>query len=364
MEQWLGMPVKASAHAAEIDQMTAVMHWIMLILFVGWSVFFVYVLIRFRRSRNSQADYAGVRSHFSSYVEGAVAIVEAVLIIGFAVPLWAKRVNAFPPEGEATVVRVVAEQFAWNAHYPGADGIFGRTDVKLVSADNPLGLDREDPAAKDDITTINQLNLPINKPVIIYLSSKDVIHSFGVTYLRVKQDAIPGERIPLWFTPTKTNEQIQEELARMHSIAGQTVSVERAANRISMDEYKDKAGNVLVARGDFISEEHVARLKEAGIDEVVVTVDHSTLVAMKEYKDPDGNVIVGVRERLTDDVVLKLTAMGITEVYSAPDTPLEIACAQLCGLGHYRMRGFITLQTPEEFAAWFATESSYLQQQQ
>jgi cytochrome c oxidase subunit 2 len=362
MEQWLGMPVKASAHAAEIDQMTAVMHWIMLALFIGWSIFFFYVIIRFRRTRHARANYAGVRSHFSSYVEGAVAIVEAILIIGFAVPLWAKRVNAFPPEGESTVVRVVAEQFAWNVHYPGADGIFGRTDIKLVSAENPLGLDRDDPAARDDITTINQLNLPINKPVIVYLTSKDVIHSFGVTYLRVKQDAIPGERIPVWFTPTKTNEQIQEEIARMHSIAGQTVRVERAANRIAMSDYSDKAGNLLVARGGFVSEEVVEQLKQLGIDEVMVTVDHSTLVAMQEYKDGEGNTIVAKRERLTDEVVLKLTAAGITEVYAAPDTPVEIACAQLCGLGHYRMRGFITLQTPEEFAAWLATESSYLQQ--
>ena len=362
MQQWLGMPVEASAHASEIDQMTAVMHWIMLILFVGWSIFFIYVLIRYRRSKSAKADYAGVKSHFSSYMEGTVVVVEAVLIIGFAIPLWAKRVNAFPPEGEATVVRVVAEQFAWNAHYPGADGIFGRTDLKLVSAENPLGIDRNDPAAKDDIATINQLNLPINKPVIIHLSSKDVIHSFGVTYLRVKQDAIPGESIPLWFTPTKTNIQIQEELTHKYSTHGQTVSVARAMNRVAMSEYTDKTGASIVGPGGFIGEDIVAKLNEAGIREVTVTVDHSNLIAMKEYKDPDGNIIAPKGERLTDDIVIKLNRMGVTEVLAAPDTPLEIACAQLCGLGHYRMRGFMTIQTPEEYAAWLAQEASYLEQ--
>ena len=61
-----------------------------------------------------------------------------------------------------------------------------------MSADNPLGLDRTDPAAKDDITTINQLNLPVDRPVLVHLSSKDVIHSFGLYEMRVKQDAIPG----------------------------------------------------------------------------------------------------------------------------------------------------------------------------
>jgi cytochrome c oxidase subunit 2 len=99
---------------------------------------------------------------------------------------------------------VVAEQFAWNVHYPGADGEFGRTDAKLVNPDNPIGLDRNDPSGKDDITTINRLNLPVGKPVIVFLSSKDVVHSFGLPQMRVKQDAVPGIVQPVWFTPTAT----------------------------------------------------------------------------------------------------------------------------------------------------------------
>jgi cytochrome c oxidase subunit 2 len=103
-------------------------------------------------------------------------------------------------------VRVVAEQFAWNVHYPGSDGQFGRTLAELMSADNPIGLDRTDPAARDDIATINQLNLPVDRPAIIHLSSKDVIHSFSLIQMRVKQDTIPGESIPVWFTPTMTGD--------------------------------------------------------------------------------------------------------------------------------------------------------------
>ena len=102
--------------------------------------------------------------------------------------------------------RVVGEQFAWNIQYPGPDGKFGRTDINRVSADNPLGLDRTDPNAKDDITSINQLYLPVNRPVLVHLSSKDVIHSFGVYELRVKQDAIPGMTMPVWFVPIRPGE--------------------------------------------------------------------------------------------------------------------------------------------------------------
>jgi cytochrome c oxidase subunit 2 len=110
-------------------------------------------------------------------------------------------------------VRVVAEQFAWNVHYPGADHIFGKTDVKLVSSANPLGLDITDPHAKDDIATLNQLYLEVNRPIIVRLSSKDVIHSFGLPYMRVKQDAIPGMVVPVHFTPIKTSGDETWEIA-------------------------------------------------------------------------------------------------------------------------------------------------------
>ena len=206
MRELLEIPVAASAHANQIDLMTILVHWLMAFLFIGWGAFFVYTLIRFRQSANPKANYAGVKSHMASYIEWAVAAIELVLIVAFAIPAWAARVDAFPSEAESTVVRVVAEQFAWNVHYPGADGQFGRTDIKLVAADNPLGLDRSDPAAKDDFNSVNQLALPVNKPAIIHLSSKDVIHSFSLIQMRVKQDTIPGESIPVWFTPTVTGD--------------------------------------------------------------------------------------------------------------------------------------------------------------
>ena len=114
---------------------------------------------------------------------------------------------------------------------------------------NPLGLDRSDPAAQDDVTTVNQLYLPVNKPIIVRLRSKEVIHSVGVPEFRVKQDAIPGLTIPIWFVPNVTTAEMR------------------------------------------------ARTKN-------------------------------------------------------PEFQYEIACAQLCGLGHARMRGFVTVETADEFQKW------------
>jgi cytochrome c oxidase subunit 2 len=207
MKTFLDMfPIQASTHAAEVDHMTILVHWLMLVLFIGWGIFFLFVLFRFRKGANPKASYTGAHGKFAKSTEVAVALIEIGLLVFYAIPAWATRVKAFPAETEATVVRVVAEQFAWNIHYPGPDGKFGRTDVKLVSADNPLGLDRTDANAKDDITTINQLNLPVDRPVLVHLSSKDVIHSFGLYEMRVKQDAIPGMTIPVWFIPNRVGE--------------------------------------------------------------------------------------------------------------------------------------------------------------
>lgn len=206
MLEWLGLPVAASAEAGAVDEIMALVHWLMLVLFVGWSAFFVYVLVRFRRSRQPVAAYHGVRARWATWVEGGVLAAEVALLAFFSVPVWSARVDALPSEQASTVVRVVAEQFAWNVHYPGADGVFGRTDIRLVNPDNPLGLDRRDPAGRDDITTINRLNMPIGKPVVVHLSTKDVIHSFALPEMRIKQDTTPGISQPVWFTPTVIGE--------------------------------------------------------------------------------------------------------------------------------------------------------------
>jgi cytochrome c oxidase subunit 2 len=241
MLQYLGMPVAASAHAAEVDNMLVLVHWLMLVLFVGWGGFFLFVLVRFRKGANPKASYTGAKGKFAKGTEVAVALIEVALLVFYAIPAWARRVTNFPAGNDAVIVRVTGHQFAWEVQYPGADGKFGRTDEKLVSADNLIGLDRKDPDAKDDIVTSNQLNLPVDRPVLVHLSSQDVIHSFGLYEMRVKQDAIPGLDIPVWFIPNRTGEY-------------------------------------------------------------------------------------------------------------------EIACSQLCGLGHYRMRGFVTIQSAADYDKWMAEQ--------
>ena len=258
----LGLPVNAASHGHMIDSVLGWVHWIMIILFAGWGLYLIIALIKFSSKANPKADYKGVQSHYSQLAEVSVIIFEAFLLIGLSIPLWSQLKTTVPDSNETVHVRVIAQQFAWNIHYPGADGIFGDTDINLVDEEtNPIGLVREGNGA-DDIVTLNQLHLPVNRQALIYLSSKDVIHSFGIPEMRVKQDAIPGMTIPVYFTPTMT----------------------------SADFLKEIQGSARDGQG------------------------------------------------------------------------YEIACAQLCGNSHYRMKGYLTVETEDEFNAWLDEEAEYLEE--
>src|SRR5882724_9936530 len=199
----LGLPELASSTGRGVDDLMVYVHYLMVLLFVGWVAYFGYVLWRFNAKRAAKANYEGSKSHLPSYVELFVVGVEAVLLIGFAFPIWAKNVSHFPEAKDSTVIQIMAQQFAWNARYPGLDGNFGRQDMKLISNGNIFGVDPADALGKDDVQVLNDIHVPVNKPVLIYLSSKDVIHSLKLVSMRVTQDAIPGLRIPCTFTPTK-----------------------------------------------------------------------------------------------------------------------------------------------------------------
>lgn len=205
----LGMPVLASENGQEVDLLIIYIHWLMIALFVGWLAYFLYCIWRFRASRNPKADHVGARSHASTWIELVVAGVEVVLLVAFAIPMWARAADVTKfsekDKAEATNVQIIAQQFNWNVRYPGKDGKFGKQSMQLVNEQNMFGVDAADEAGKDDVQVVPaaEIHVPIGKPVVAYISSKDVIHSFKIIAMRVTQDAIPGMRIPVWFKPTQ-----------------------------------------------------------------------------------------------------------------------------------------------------------------
>lgn len=197
---WL--PPLASEHGAGIDRMINYLLVTVGGLFVVGHVALGYFIWRF--SREDRVTYrlasAKVERRWSLIPILLMTLIAEGGVFVLGLPVWAKFYGAAPPPGSIPV-EVTAEQFAWNIRYPGQDGVFGRTDPRLISLDNPLGLDPEDPAAQDDLVLLDELYLPVNIPARIRLRSKDTLHSFFLPHLRVKQDAVPGMTIEIWFVP-------------------------------------------------------------------------------------------------------------------------------------------------------------------
>jgi len=214
---WLPEAITTTAPA--IDRLFYVVLWITGVVFVLVQATLLGFLVRYRQRAGRRASYI----HGNTLVEIVWTIIPALILIVLTFhsqQVWS-QIRGTPPPADLQL-EITAEQFAWNIRYPGPDGVLN---------------------TPDDITTINQLHLPLQQTVLIHLKSKDVIHSFFVPQFRMKLDAVPGLTGRLWVSTTK-------------------------------------AGN------------------------------------------------------------------------------FEIACAELCGLGHYRMRGFVTVESPEAFQQWLRTSAS------
>ncbi len=200
-KRWL--PTLASEHGAGIDRMLSYLLLTVGGLFVVGHLILGYFIWRFGGEGRVSYRLASPQTErrWSLIPVVLMTVIAEGGVFALGLPVWAKFYAAAAPT-DAIPVEVTAEQFAWNVRYPGEDGKLGRTDPQLISLDNPLGLDKNDPAARDDMVLLNDLRLPVNRPARIRLRSKDTLHSFFLPNLRVKQDAVPGMTIEIWFVPT------------------------------------------------------------------------------------------------------------------------------------------------------------------
>lgn len=202
---WL--PPLASEHGAFTDRLFVITLVITGIVFILVQLTLAWLVFRYRGEEGRPALFYPENRK----LELAWTIVPAVImttLIFFGGQLWS-RIRLGEPPSDAFRVEVWGQQFKWAFRYPGKDGKFGPTEMKRINVDNPLGIDVKHPDSKDDIffpAGEGELHIPVNKPVVVHLRSKDVIHSFYVPQFRVKQDAVPGMATSVWFVPTKKGE--------------------------------------------------------------------------------------------------------------------------------------------------------------
>lgn len=170
------------------------------IVFIGINLFIAYAVIRFRHREGRQAAYEPENKKLEWWLIGLTSI-GIVIMLAPGLIVYAEFVHA--PK-EASVIEVVGQQWKWSFRFPGKDGVLGSVDPRLISFDNPFGLNADDPNGEDDVLVQNgELHLPLGQPVRVLLRSKDVLHDFYVPHFRVKMDAVPGVLSSLWFTPTR-----------------------------------------------------------------------------------------------------------------------------------------------------------------
>ncbi|MCI0518521.1 MAG: cytochrome c oxidase subunit II, partial [Woeseiaceae bacterium] len=209
LSPWTFTPL--ASNWSQIDDTIDITFWVTGFVFVAVNLFMAYCVIKYRTKKGGRAVYDPENKKLELWLTVFTTIgVAAMLAPGLFV--WAKFVKV--PD-DAMQVEALGQQWHWSYRLPGDDGEFGNVHARLISDENPFGIDDSDPAGHDDVLVASaELHLPVDVPVRMNLRSKDVLHNFTVAPFRVKMDLVPGMVTHMWFTPTETGtyEVLCEEL--------------------------------------------------------------------------------------------------------------------------------------------------------
>lgn len=198
---WQATPI--ASNWGTIDDTLLITIIITGIFFVAIGLFMAIAIWRYRHKAGQRADYEPENKK----LEWILIIVTTIGICGLLAPGLFVYGNFVKVPEQAVEVEAVAQQWRWSFRLPGDDGVLGKTAIHHVNADNPFGVDPNDPNGQDDrLINTNTLHLPIDQPVKLLLRSLDVLHNFYVPQFRVKMDSVPGLVSYMWFTPTRTGE--------------------------------------------------------------------------------------------------------------------------------------------------------------
>jgi heme/copper-type cytochrome/quinol oxidase subunit 2 len=362
---WSGwwLPSNHSVHGGAIDNLFLWIFWITMITFVLVQVTLVWFLIRYRGGRKPGK---AIFTHGHTRLEMAWTIAPALILAGLAIGskgVWEDYRYLDPDGPEPARVMVIGEQFQWNVIYPGPDNQLGRylayprpTDLTwpappgeqvsfagvpgpahlpreqaigaintYIVQQNRLGKDLSDPPGMDDNWQgpLGEVVVPVNRPIEVHLSSKDVIHSFFLPNFRVKLDAVPGMRGIVRFTATQTSAEREAESRRVYTTE-ELARLVQSQNLIAVVTEEDEI------RG---AEHHRPRRGPA----------------FWRYADAEGQTIIRHGLPLTAESVERLQQAGVQEIVAHLPGYFDLVCAELCGLGHSRMQGRLVVIDQDEY---------------
>lgn len=199
------LPVSASEHGVGLDNLMNINWVILFVVFFITQIALFGFAFKYRYNKNRR----GYFYHDNNKLEVIWTVIPAIVLIAL-VFAGLKQWNNITQvtHNDAMYVQVYGKQFDWTVRYSGKDNQLGKSSFRMITDNNPLGVDSLDHAAADDIIT-RELHMPVGIPIDVVINSRDVIHSFFLPHFRVQMNAVPGMNTHFYFKPTITTAKMR-----------------------------------------------------------------------------------------------------------------------------------------------------------
>ncbi|MBI4565660.1 MAG: hypothetical protein HY716_13280 [Planctomycetes bacterium] len=318
-----GLPPGCSTIAPEVDWLYNFIFVITGLVFVGVEALLLYFCVKYRRRPGGKPGY----SHGSKLAEAIWTVSPALVLLFIALvqlPTWAKAKIDFPDpttDKDVVVVQVLAERFKWSFRYPGRDDKFFGPAQDIRKADD---------AAELDDVILRDFKLPLGAKAVMPIRSIDVIHSFSIFNMRVKQDAVPGLRNRVWFQPT----------------GFYVAPVARSSLWVNPEQKFEPTSKPAWNDWEFIDSMQ-KYAEKYGSKSVAVETSPSIGFSGGAFRPMSQQAVVTVYR---NDEILEKRPVAEAEYVIVP---YQVACMELCGQGHYTMVSSLTVLPPKVYQHWY-----------
>ncbi len=203
------LPVSASKHGVQIDNLMNVNYVLIFTVFFITQILLFVFAFKYRHNKNRRAEFIP-ENHKLEFVWTIIPTIVLGGMIVYGLTVWNRITNAVSNK-DAQVIELYGKQFDWTARYAGKDNTLGKANFLKININNPLGVDSLDPNAKDDIL-VKELHLKINQPTLLSIRAQDVIHSVYMPHFRLQMNAVPGMTTQFYFVPSITTDEMRKNL--------------------------------------------------------------------------------------------------------------------------------------------------------